>query len=391
EHQLDVPGPNARVREGTVKTWFLPDGTQVASKRENPRKPGRYEREQLAYAAVADRLHHRDDLDHRDELDHHAGLDLGTGPDGRQVRLAVVSVIAWIRDPGTGHLYSISAWGAGTPMEQLLLAPASETQRRTWLAGFRSVLDALLDRGVWWGDMSPRNVLVQPMGGLDLYRVLDFEKTTVTDQPVTPADRVAFCRGSIGVEELGVLCPLREVIGCLHGYFAPEEWDLSATTAVPFPVRPELAAILRGRGTGTPTLGELNRQDRQVLEVRLPDTEPGTGRRRYPGLVNFRVEHYLSCAGRDDAAEYDRLTTEVLIAAKRSGEFELVLTRLTEAVDELEREFVLAEFDALLRGPDRAPARIPDAEVSSLVATIDDFAARAVLPRSANLTPEDPR
>lgn len=347
ESQHEVPGPNARLRQGIVKSWHLPDGTRVISKRANPSKPGRFAREQVAYRAIASRLA--------------GGITFGRD---RHLRLA--PLLATIRDGTSGHIYAVWQWAPGETAESMLLAPGDHT---ALLRDYRDLLDALLDRGILWSDLSPRNVLVHGR----VHHLVDFEKTQVPgeDTPVPHGDRVAYCRGQIGVEELGVLCAEDQVRTCLYGYLDPDTWDLEAPGPLPFPPRPEVTAVLAGRGITEPDLGTYNRTDRQIWQVRSPDRHPITGQPRYPGLVNFRVEHYLSCAGRIDADDYDRKTTEILIAGRRYGCFDDALQAVTQAVDEAERQFVVAEVAELLAGNDTGPVPAPHAAIRALVDRID--------------------
>ncbi|MBO3736636.1 hypothetical protein [Actinoplanes flavus] len=346
ESQHEVPGPNARIRQGIVKSWYLPDGTRVVSKRANPAKPGRFAREQRAYHDLATRL-------------------AGSVTFGRSRQLQLAPLLATIRDGTTGRVYAIWRWVPGNTVEAMLTAPGDH---RPLLHDYRDLMDALLDRGVLWGDLSPRNILVH--GGT--YHLVDFEKTHVIDDiPVPHPQRVAYCRGQVGIEELGVLCPPEELRACLYGYFDPDSWHLNDSGPVPFPPRPEVTAVLAGRGITTPGLGEYNRVDRQIWQVRAPDRDPLSGKIRYPGLVNFRVEHYLSCAGHDDPGDYDRKATEILIAAREHGCFDATVHALTVFVDEVERQFVTAEVADLLAGNDTEPVTPPYAAIRAFTDCID--------------------
>ncbi|MFJ3946324.1 hypothetical protein [Streptomyces griseoaurantiacus] len=348
ESQHEVPGPNARLRQGIVKSWHLPDGTRVISKRANPAKPGRFAREQVAYRALASRLA--------------GGITFGWAR-----RLQLAPLLATIRDGASGHTYAVWQWVPGETAESMLLAPGEHT---SLLRDYRDLMDALLDRGILWGDLSPRNVLVH---GRQMHYLVDFEKTQLPgdDTPVPHEDRGAYCRGQVGVEELGVLCREAEVRACLHGYLDPDTWDVDATGPLPFPPRPEVAAVLAGRSVTTPDLGTYNRTDRQIWDVRSPDLDPTTGEPRYPGLIGFRVEHYLSCAGRPDADDYDRKTTEILIAGRQYGCFDDAVQAVADVVDEAERQFVVAEVAELLAGNDTGPVTAPHAAIRALVDRID--------------------
>ena len=341
ENQHEVPGPNARVRQGIVRSWYLPDGTRVASKRANPLKPGRFEREQRTVRRLA-----------------------GLGPIdvGRSRKAKVAPPLATVR--ADGRVYAISCWVPGESLETALL---DRNDHREVLRHYRDLMDALLDHGVLWGDLSPRNVLRDG----DVFHLVDFEKSVLLDRPITAEERVLYCRGQVGVEELGVLCSPQDVKWCLRGYFDPDAWDLNSASPLPFPQRPEVADVLRGRGVPQPSLGQYNRTDTEIFDVRSPEDDPTTGGWRYPGLVNFRVEHYLSCAGRTDAGDFDRKTTEVLIAGRVHGCFEEVMRAVEENVDEVERLFVLAEFRDLLEGRTDGVITAPTVAIDRLVGRID--------------------
>jgi len=361
EQQDDLPSRHALVRQGVVKRWFLPDGTAIVSKRDNPHKPGRFRIELFNYEAVLSRV-----LEPFQDR-----LLLGRTAKGAGVWLKVVSPFAIIRDGYLDRYYALSVWTEGTPLEDILLNEDDQTTRQAHLTCFRWLFDALYDRGVLWGDMSPRNILVEQAGQDLLYHILDFEKTRVIAGPATTAERIAQCRGQTCVEELGVVCTATEVAACFRDYFAPETWDLESGAGLSFAQRPEVASILLGRGLRDVTLGTYNRTDLEIMSVRAPYTNSVTRQRRFPGHLNFKLEHYLSCANYDDASDYDRKTTEILIAAKRHGCFDAIVDVLTQVIDWVEGDFIKAEFEGLLDNPSRARVLTPRHAVDTLVHTVN--------------------
>lgn len=369
ENQHEVPGPNARIRQGTVKSWFLPDGSQVSSKRENPLKPDRFRHELEAYEEVARRL------------EAHGTPGPVWMPDQPSRVLRQVPLMAVVRDGAAKRNYAIYRWITGTSLECVLLNRNSGTERARVFQDHRALIDLLFDCGILWGDLSPRNILLSRRDddhNDEVLYILDFEKTTFVEPPVDPEYRITHCRGQLAVEELGVWGTPDEVSKCLRGYFDPKGWDLHATTPVTFPPRPEVVAILAGKGITELQLGLYNQTDLEIYTIRSPYTDPSTGRRRYPGQVAFRVEHYLSCAGEHRATHYDRATTEVLMAARRANHFEAAFGVLERGVDAVERAFVLAEVRGLLNGDHRDGTITPPwAEIHQLTALLDElYAAR---------------
>lgn len=356
EQQYDLPSRLALVRSGVVKKWVLPNGEMIVSKRENPQKPGRFRNEQFNYEALR-RLQ--------------VPLQLGRMATGGGVWLKLACPWAIIRDEIAGHTYALSAWRDGITLEELLLNENDPAKRRDYLTHYRWLFDALCDRGVRWGDMSPRNILVEQAGEEIVYNIFDFEKSQVLAGRASNADRIEQCRGQICVEELGIICSPKEVEECFQGYFEPETWELESDAVLSFTQRPEVASILMGRGVSEAPLGLYNRTDLEIRSVRKPDVDPLTGRDRFPGQLNFKVEHYLSCASYDDPGDYDRKTTEVLIASRRHGCFDAVVDVLTRMTNWVEGAFVQAEFERLIEAGRHSFLIHPGEAVESLVLTIE--------------------
>ncbi len=361
EQQYDISGLNAVVRQGLVRTWYLPDGTAVVSKRENPQKKGCFRREQRNYDTLLDRFGKQATM-----------LPNLDNPDDN-ITIRIARPFAVIYDGYSGRHYALSAYEDGVPLEDVLLTERDSNVRNRFLAHYRLLLDRLYECGILWGDMSLRNILIKQQGHTVTYTLVDFEKTYIFDAPISLAQRMEHCRGQICVEELGVLCPQEEVLACFKGYFDPSAWDLESKAALPFPPRPEIADILRGRGVLNVTLGAYNTIDRAIMGVRIPDTDPQTKARRFPGHLGFKVEHYLSCAGYAEASDYDRKTTEVLIAAKQQGCFDDVVDLLADATNMLESAFLKAEFVGMLQGGFSGNVMPPQQEIENLTQILEVF------------------
>jgi hypothetical protein len=112
------------------------------------------------------------------------------------------------------------------------------------------------------------------------------------------------------------------------------------------------------------------------MSVRVPDHAPVTKVRRFPGHLGFKVEHYLSCAGDAAASDYDRKTTEVLIAAKRQDCFDAVVMLLAEATNALESAFLKAEFINISQGGFSGNVTPPQREIENLTQILDVFYQR---------------
>lgn len=355
---LDVPGPNARVRGRSVTRWWLPDGTQVCTKRGIGSRRQRVLDEQAIRAQVRDRLR-----------------DAAGGAMPGAWTIDVVEDVALLVEGET--TYGLTRWVDGPTMEALLLDPElTEGHRRELLAAFHRLLGLLFDLGVLWGDMCPRNILVP--AGVTGHRLvlLDFEKTTLLASPVGPAGRRDWCRGQVAIEELAVLVSAAELRGCLREWFDPDSWDATRSGRPAWPLRPDLRNLLSGRRIQDPDAGTCNRLDREVLQVRLPYRDRDGGWVR-PGQLGFCVQHYMSVAGWDSGEEHERVTTEVLLAGQRHGYFEEVVQLLRAVLDDVECAALRDEFDQLA-GHDRAPGeRCLQAELERLCSALHRLQAAA--------------
>lgn len=359
EQQFDIPSRNAVFREGVVKSWRLPYGTCVVSKRDNKRKRNRLLEEQNNLTLILQRLH----------ASNGAHIEIGDPPDNTYVTIS--RPICLMRDPVTTFCYAISLRKPGETLEELLLdTQLPHKHRQQHLKNYRLYLDFLFDNGIVWHDMSPRNVLVE-QGDHFVYHFVDFEKAKVWEGPLSLESRIAACRSQFCVEEFGVIGLQEELLETFSGLFVPDQWDLQSDAPLPFPPRVEVAAVLAGRGIERVSTGEFNRLDQQIREVRCPRIDPMTGDLVRPGLLGFRVEHYLSLSADLDSSDYDRKTTEVLLAAHASGCLIESFRYLSTFIDNLETAIILTEFDAILENGNSRSIEYPDREALRLCEAID--------------------
>lgn len=376
--QFDIPGRNAVFRNGVVKSWQLPDGTRVVSKRDNRRKKNGLLAEQNNLRAILHRLGAQNEAEMR------AGAD---GP-----IFAVGRPICVLRDPEPAAFHAIYREKLGRTLEEVLLDDTVDPgRRRRHLADYRLCLDMLFDKGIVWRDMSPRNILVED-GARLRYHLVDFEKVDFHEASLDIAHRVGACRTQFCVEELGVVCPEHELLETFAGLFQPDLWDVESPSPLPFAPRTEMAAILAGREIRNVSVGTFNKIDREVFEIRRPRIDPASGAVLRPGMLGFRVEHYLSLSDDLDSAEYDRRTTEVLIAARARGKLVEELQYLSTFTDELETAVILAEFDAIRECGRGTSITYPHAEARRLCAAIDSRLEPSIaVAISRSTPPEAPR
>ncbi|MHB1952529.1 MAG: nucleotidyltransferase domain-containing protein, partial [Sulfobacillus sp.] len=337
--QSDLPGVNSLVRAGLVKVLYVSDGTQIVAKRDNPDKPGRFLTEQGNVEVIVSRL----GLPKRGSF----------SPISQDLKIQVIHPWAVFADREARVFYSLSHYEKHPTLESILLREQPAEKRRQYLEKVRAVLDHLYMHGIVWGDMAPRNILVSDDTDGTTFHLLDFEKTVLTDGEVPLTLRLAHARGPMCVEEFGAVCALGEVTQCFAGYFDPESWPRDSADAIPYakPKR-EVIDILAAQGHAKPALGDYNKAERAIMDVRFPFTG-ADGARRYPLRTSFKIDHYLG-------AEYDRKTTQAFLNAKEHGLLDRVVDTLDVRLQRLENRLILDQIISRLSERDNgfvAPAK----------------------------------
>ena len=345
--QPDLPGINSLVREGLVKSLTLPTGRRVITKRNNPSKHGRFLSEQYNVSEIVSRL----------------GLPMQQSfvRVGNALHLQVIRPFAVVADCAEGVFYSFSNFEVHPTLEHILLTEKDAEKRRQYMFMARQVLEHLYSNGIVWGDMAPRNILVQEDGSTTTFLLLDFEKTAFTDGAVPLAQRLEHARGPMCVEEFGAVCSLPEVVQCFDGYFDPAGWNESDASPIPFakPKR-EVMDILKSNGCASPTIGQYNKMEGLMIKVRFPFVGEDDAL-RLPLHTSFKVDHYLG-------AEYDRKTTELFMKAKSCGYLTQAVDALNAILQGLENEKILFQIETRLNVTKTEPL---NPSVSRLAAVID--------------------
>lgn len=345
--QSDLPGINSLVREGLVKSLTLPTGRRVITKRNNPSKQGRFLSEQYNVSEIVSRL----------------GLPTQQSfvRVDSKLHLQVIRPFAVVADCAEGAFYSFSNFEVYPTLEHILLTEKDAEKRYQYLSMARQVLEHLYSNGIVWGDMAPRNILVQEDDGIATFLLLDFEKTAFTDGAAPIAQRLEHARGPMCVEEFGAACSLPEVVQCFDGYFDPAGWSELDTSPIPFakPKR-EVMDILKSNDCISPTFGLYNEMEGLMIEVRFPFSGED-GVLRLPLHTSFKVDHYLG-------TEYDRKTTELFMKAKSCGHLTQAVDALNAVLQGLENEKILSQVEARLNITKTEPL---NPSVSRLAAAID--------------------
>ena len=303
DSQPELPSVSARAREGLVRSFVLPNGRTVISKRSNPKKNGRFRVEQENIQALISKL----DLPLEE-----SAAEIGVDSCGKRILVRLIRPFAVLTDPGTNAFYSLSNFVPHLTLEQALLREKDAQQRQTHLSNCRKLLDYFYAQGIVWFDMAPRNILVEQSETATTYHVLDFEKTDIRPEPIPVIERQEHCRGLMSIEEFGAVCSREEVAGCFAGYFDPDDGGVQSSSLV-LPREPtsEVVTILNGRGKTPFTPEDYYQAEQEINGVRFPYFD-SKGERRFPIQVSFKIDHYYG-------SEYDRRATEVFLAAKHFG------------------------------------------------------------------------
>lgn len=341
-------GPNALTRAGAVTRWSHDGVASVAKKR--LLSTGRLD-EHVARKAIAERL---------DLRPSHPGCRGGVltadlevlVPDGTLVPTA----------PG----WTLETRMVGPTVEDLLLGPGLEPRHLTAL---RTLGSSLLELGIEWGDLSPRNIVVVDSQGSRLVLALvDFEKVRLADRPFDAEACFEYVRSGTAIEEFGPLCADAEM-KALFG----ERW-LDGTR--PHRHRRELAHLLQHLGVSAHDPAAVDEVDRLIWLVRQPSiTRAG---RTLPGAINIRLQHYAACLGYGDRSYVlEHLLTAGFVNCLGVGMFDSSVPVAHDVVAQLEDLAVEAEIG---RRWQLAVGRAPDEnttvqEVLALVDWIQSFAS----------------
>ena len=353
EERFDLPGMNAVIRQGIVKTWNLPDGTKVVSKRQNYAKPERFKREML---------------NHQEFIEKKINLRIKLKK-GNTVQ--IVNPFALIKDGRHKSIYAIYKEVNGKSLEEIFYDEKSKKIRRQYLRDFKEILEVLYGQGIVWGDMSPRNIIVKGRGKKKTYYLIDFEKTSVDTLPISSEARMEHTRGQIFIEELCVVCGSEEIISVLGNQFNPSGWDTASKKKISYKLRPDITAILKARELKDVKEGYVNSLDKQIINIRKPYVDDHANKIFYPGVIGFKVEHYLSCAGDAYADDYERKLTEVLIASKDLGYLKLLVPKLINKTENIENVLVRLEFQEILSKSSFQKSLKNECELKSLKKMID--------------------
>lgn len=332
EQQFDSPGRSAVHRDGVVKAWRMPFGTSVISKRENRRKPG----------SLALEINNLRETIQRFGADKKLSFNISAS-----AKFTIEMPLFTFVDSENNCRYAVLRARDGVSLEDILFEDDGDAVvRRNHLQNYRLCLDALFDRGIIWRDMSPRNIITAVSGS---YHLVDFEKAIFSPNSLTHQQRLEACRLQFCVEELGVICPMSEVSDTFHGIFQPSSWDFSSNDKPTFKVREEICAVAKAQGRWPLTLGEFNCLDFEFMRIRSPQTDRASNLIVRPGLVGFKVEHYLSLSANVDSHEYDRMVTEIFLAQTLEEDFFLAFHFLMDQVLRLETSIVASEFAGILK------------------------------------------
>lgn len=309
-------GPNALTRAGGV-TSLQCDGLAMVAKRRVP-STARLD-EQEAKRAIAERLELQPSVH---------GFRRGALTDDLHV------VVPDGAPAPTAPGWTLETRIVGPTIEDLLLGggPASHH-----LVAIKALGSTLLARGVEWGDLSPRNIIV--MDSLDdplVLGLVDFEKVRLADRPLGADDCFQFVRSGTAIEEFGPLCTDHEM-ELLFG----TSW-LDGTRA--HRPRRELAHLLDHRGISPGDPAAVDIADRLIWQIRRPSTT-----RRgpvLPGAINIRLQHYAACLGMGDRSyELEHLLTAGFVHCLDVGLFDVAVDVAADVVGHLEDLAVEAEVD----------------------------------------------
>lgn len=345
----DVRDANALTRGRHVTTWEL-NGSPVVAKRRTP-------------AGV------RQEIGDRDRLVDVLGLE----PTGYRLmagRLGPIKII--VPSPNVVCSADEGAWICepkldGPTMEAALLREPFDPML-PYMA--RELSSELLDHGMFWGDLSPRNLIIGPNGANEALGLIDFEKMRFVESPASRQTRLEFIRAGAAIEEFGPWCS-PSVVSAIFG-----TWWLGA--GHPHNPRRELEDMLRRRGVDRESPRLVDELDDLIWLVRRP--RGYGGRKVYPGGMNIRLQHYLYCLGVGSLSyTAEHALTAGLVRSYECGSFRRAVEVIDTLVNHVEDLALAAEVYSRRESPlfaftDRVVAGYTS-PVISVVGWLEEFAS----------------
>lgn len=327
-NQFDIGCRNAVVQNNNIKKFVIDKYNNLIVKKSNNQKQGKLKNEIIMYEQFSALL---------GQKKHYISEENDTKYCFRLAQCVFV-----YKDIKDSDYYLGIKELHGIPMDNLL-ANGSKGERRQLLKHYFSILMKLLDYGIIWGDMSPRNIIIFEHDNEIIYQIFDFEKSRYSCQRISEEERKIICRGQLCGEELCTQFMVNEVEDVFNNYFKVSEWDCKSNEVLVNAYRPEIEQILKGRNDNVYNLGKYNSTEKEIIYALEPEySEQLTA--RYPGRLKFKTEHYLKCLGIEEASDYERKITEIQIAAYRFGLKREMTVCLACELSSIEEFLLVEEF-----------------------------------------------
>jgi len=363
QQQVDIPGLNAVIRGGNVRMLYLPDGQAVISKQEDASRPSRFMTEIENYVLLRNKM--------ASVGDHHSLVNANTE---ETINVTIGTLLALIHDGYSHTRYMLFKQSTGQTLEEILWSHAQNPEKQnSYLRHYRLILDWLFEYGILWGDMSPRNIIVTENDQVDMvtYTLIDFEKTTIQDNPINHQQRITFCRGQLIAEELINFCSLQQICDHFKPYYQPNTWNTEHKVPLPFTARDEICEML---SMAYPPMDIYNQMDKKLLAIRSPYQQ--NGMMYFTGHVGFKVEHYMTCAGLPDGLRYERRLNALFVRSKEQSCFRQLVAFFQRLAQHIEIMWLQHEFEAICRDGDARLVEIPHIAIHRLKKWIDIYDKR---------------
>lgn len=343
-------GPNALTRAGAIIDLRLGSSTWVGKVRSSSANALA---EEEARQAIIERLRLR---------------PRGDGSVSAAIESNIEVVVPHALHVPSAQTWTLEARLEGTTVEGLLLQAMLSGHH---LDAIRKLCSHLLEHGILWGDLSPRNILVTdlPDGGI-AFGLVDFEKVRIANGAQRGDDAYEFLRAGMAIEEFAPLCTDDAMVR-LFG----SDWLDGTRLHRP---RRELSHFLHHRGVsaGDPTV--VDEMDRLVWQVRRP-LNAASGR-VLPGAINIRLQHYAACLGLAERSYVlEHLLTAGFVRCLELDLFEVAVAAATDVIAHLEDVAVDAEavrrWRAVAGGP--VPGGPPENDLVDIEAWIEALATES--------------
>ena len=248
--------------------------------------------------------------------------------------------LAIIKDFQANNCYSISKEVKLPTLEELLLENRDGDFRQQILSDMSRLIDYFFQKGIFWHDIAPRNILVKQKNDGNIYTILDFERTKFQDR-INNNEIKNFFRESFCIEEFSAICSPKEISEHFKKYYSPTSWDTKSTMPIKLNnPKKDYIEILKRRGIEAPSQGDYDRFEQENIKIRFPFMR--CDEQIFPLHLSFKVNHFF-----DFFVDMDVM--ELMMYARRYNYFYETIKYFSKYMNKIDELLFIEDFMRLTK------------------------------------------